>query len=723
MNPTAALLVCSLTLSAVVLAQGADAVRASYGVSQHDGEVRAGGPGYSARFDGRGIEFLPLSGKAAEPVRFTLASVRRGSVDVWTRGEGTAPTVAGDHVSYQHGPQLTEIYDARADGIEQGFVFAERPAGRGDLVVCGAITTDLPLAAVSDDGVRYARAGGGGVTFGAVTGIDANGATVRGSIRAGADHVEWVLPAAFVDNACYPIVLDPLIGTAFLIGNGANGNDIHPSVAFDATSARYLVVWNVTLASGDPEMRCQLVGTSGALVGGQVFLGYGTLTRQAVANIDGSNRFVVVFATKTIGALTSSTVKALAVTASSGAVSSAVLIDSAVAVAGYIGHAIVGGDSRPVSTAQTALVVFAGLAGEIMTRIVHVPPTGDPIATAASATNLGLSGGWAASITDHGGPSLQWLVAWQAGSAPGHTIGGGAIGSSAVWCAAPSVLFVPPPGDDVDEPVSATADGANFLVAWRHTSGGLVDLQARMVTITGTCGSALLGLGSVNGLSAASYSQSAPALAFAKDRFVIAWRDQFDAVSPARVLARSLEPVTCATCGTVWSVETTGADQVEPAIASRYSSGDTASDELLIAWSNGTIRGCRFEARGSGAVANVGGGCAPAGGGGGGTVPSYSGMPVLGETTFALTLSAPTAPVLAVIVGLSNISLPCGACTLVPNLDIVMTGAGPHPLPLPCDLSYLGVTFWAQWLLLAPSSCPILPDFVLSNALQFTIGE
>lgn len=75
------------------------------------------------------------------------------------------------------------------------------------------------------------------------------------------------------------------------------------------------------------------------------------------------------------------------------------------------------------------------------------------------------------------------------------------------------------------------------------------------------------------------------------------------------------------------------------------------------------------------------------------------------------------------IIGLSAVSIPCGPCVLVPNTDILMTGGGPHPLPLPCDLGYLGVPFWTQWLLFAPGGCSILPDFALSSAQRFTIGE
>ncbi|MBL8730061.1 MAG: hypothetical protein JNM25_16670 [Planctomycetes bacterium] len=41
----------------------------------------------------------------------------------------------------------------------------------------------------------------------------------------------------------------------------------------------------------------------------------------------------------------------------------------------------------------------------------------------------------------------------------------------------------------------------------------------------------------------------------------------------------------------------------------------------------------------------------------------------------------------------------------------------------PCDTGWLGLQFWSQWLLLAPGGCGLLPDFALSVAQQFTVGE
>jgi hypothetical protein len=138
-------LLCGLTP-----AQDLAAIRDSYGASRTEQGAWAGGPDYSVRFDDVGPEFVPRQGGRGERshgVRFRLESVSRGSEVVFTRTANVAPQVADNFVSYPHRNDLTERYEARRDGIEQTFVFADRPEGRGDLVVRGAIETTLPLVA------------------------------------------------------------------------------------------------------------------------------------------------------------------------------------------------------------------------------------------------------------------------------------------------------------------------------------------------------------------------------------------------------------------------------------------------------------------------------------------------------------------------------------------------------------------------------------------------
>ncbi len=71
----------------------------------------------------------------------------------------------------------------------------------------------------------------------------------------------------------------------------------------------------------------------------------------------------------------------------------------------------------------------------------------------------------------------------------------------------------------------------------------------------------------------------------------------------------------------------------------------------------------------------------------------------------------------------SNNVAPCGSCTIVPSPDILFPAANPFTLAIPCDPLLVGQNLFTQWLLLKPSTCPILPDLAFTNALRFTIGE
>jgi hypothetical protein len=479
-------------------------------------------------------------------------------------------------------------------------------------------------------------------------------------------------------------------------------------------------VWNVPV-TGDDEIRAMAVSAAGVPSNALLGLGYGTLTRQAVANINGTNRFVVVFTTTTtVGSFTSTAVKALAVDADLGpaSISTAAPVATGSSLTASVGHAVVGGDSRPFSTAQTALVVFTR-GSDVMARIVHVPPTGEPIATGTSANQLESGGANTQSVTTHGGSSLRWLVTWRAKPGP-QSIRGGVVGSSGTLCAPSTTFFTAASGDMVDAPVSASPDGTTFLVAWHGSLGGAEDVQCRLATWSGACGTGSLALGPLATASTDPGLQDSPAVAFAKDKFLLAWRHRTTPSATPGVVVKSIDATTCAACGTEWSADSAVLAIADPAIASRYSAGDTTNDEALVVWSNGTIRGRRCEARGTGTVASLGGSC---GNLGPNNLNTYTGTPVIGSADFELRLDSPTLPVLALVIGLSNVSVPCGPCTLVPAFDATVAGSATVPLPLPCDVAWLGVEFYTQWLLFAPGGCPLFPDYALSNALKFTVGE
>lgn len=722
--------VSCLLLLATLPAQGVNAAPHSVGVEMHEGVVRGLGLDYSARFEPDGVTFVPALGKAApEPqsVQFTSMSLHRGATVIWQRGAPCSPEVVGDTVRYRHSAELAEVYDVRPEGIEQSFVLASRPAGTGDLVVRGAIRTGLPLVHAGDDGVQFAAPGTGGVALGAVTGIDANGARARGGLRVVGDTLELSLPAAFVDAAAYPLVLDPLIGSTFTVGNAAGGADAEPAVAFDASTGRYLVVWNVHLSATVAEVRAQLVSASGALAGGQLLLSSlgDPAERPVVANIRMSDRFLVAYMIRTTapsptGPVPVTVLKAMAVSAGTGALS------TEITVAGGLFQVVpsqpaIGGEADLFGHA-TALVVYRvdGLNNAIVAERVRVFATGTP--TLLGGTTVATSGNHLGdpAVTAHTGTNDRWLVGFGQSivspTAPFTRLYGQLVDVNGSLCGVPELIRNAGAGSDLRTPTIATPDGSTFACAWQDAIAQRLEL--RVLVWTGSCAAGSWSSGLLQYPVVQSGPASSPALAFAKDKYVLAWSQTVASV--AKVYCKGLDPANCGSCGAELRTDTTLSADATPAVATRWQNGDTGSDEALVAWSNGTIRARRWEARGTGGITSLGGGCFL---GGFTDFATYSGHPVLGDSTFAVELLAPSAPIAALVVGFSAVQFPCGSCTLVPSLDLVLAGVSPTPVPIPCQPGLIGTDLYVQWLLLKASDCPLVPFVATSNTLKFTIGE
>ena len=273
--------------------------RQAVGLNVTDGQLIGGGPDYEVRFDRGGITYLPaLGAKAAKlyPLRFEVTGVgrRSGPSTPATRAE---PSAEGCVVRYSRAG-FEERYEVGPVGVEQSFSFATLPPGAGDLVVRGRIATELPLARAAADELRLEVDGLGGVRIGAVTGVDANGARTAGALRFADGEIELSLPAEFVDHAALPLVVDPLVGTAFNVNTlPMDYDDENPDVAYDQNNGVYLVVWQRRFSSTGVAIRGQLVTAAGGFSGNLISIRPSTslATSPRVANIHLRHTFVVVW--------------------------------------------------------------------------------------------------------------------------------------------------------------------------------------------------------------------------------------------------------------------------------------------------------------------------------------------------------------------------------------------------------------------------------------------
>ncbi len=273
------------------------ALSQSVGLHQAGDTLVAGGPDYKAEFAAAGVTFVPARGRRAprnRSVRFALTSIARGGA-AWQAADAV-PVRGGElEVHYRRGSVL-ESYEVRADGLEQRFAFTELPAGSGNLIVRGRLETDLAPSSEgrATDGLTFSDGSLGGVRIGAITGIDARGERAPGTMRVDGDKLELSLPAAFVDTAALPLVVDPLIGPALLMPAGS-GSDDDPDVCYDATEDLYLVVWERRFSGADVDIVGQRVAADGSLFGGTLFIRNdpSNSADPAVANVAG--RFEVFF--------------------------------------------------------------------------------------------------------------------------------------------------------------------------------------------------------------------------------------------------------------------------------------------------------------------------------------------------------------------------------------------------------------------------------------------
>jgi len=720
-------LVLPCLLAAFAPAQ-ADVAATAHGVQATEHGARAIGPTYGADFTAAGVTFTPVLGSRAErpmPVTFRFTEVRRGDIVMHQTTSASMPQVEGDRVRYVHGNGLTEVYDVRQGGIEQSFVFATRPTGSGDLVVRGAITSVLEGAA-DGAGVRFALPSGDGVSFGAVTGVDANGATVKGSLRLVGTTLELSLPDAFVESAAYPLVLDPLIGSVVNIGDVAGAPDRAPSVAYDEATNRYLVVWNVQYAASSWEVRGQLTNGAGLPLSAPPMTisapGVSTaINRCCAASVRGVGRFVV--AMRPIGIVGGLSVRSISATLGTMAAITPLITSPTLDVT----MTTVGGDSRVGGT--NALVGYVSFNSSNGFRAPHT--TMLTVAPAGTFTTVLASNPLApnninnpeVAVSRHGGVLGNWLAAWtdQTGSGAMRRVNAVVVGSAGNACS--PIINVEQTNSGAEtcsEVACATRDGALGLVSWTLSTGSIKRVHARVLVAVGSCGATTATVGNQVVLAAGTGLRDRPAVDFAADKFVTAFRERQAVGGQARVVVQSLDKNYGTPAGAEHLPSGWLPVEADPTIAAKWSGGST-SDEALVAWSDdAAIAAHRFEATGVGLVAAAGSGC------GYSTLTgdyhTYSGTPALG-TSFSIELASPTFPILALIVGFTQAPFACGPCTLVPAVDVLLSPVNPTILAVPNSPPLIGAELYTQWLQFRPSGCPLGPDYGVTNALKFTIAE
>lgn len=713
---------------------GVERASGGHGIQLRDGRPLGLGRGYRADFAAGRVDFVPaLGAKAANelPLSFELEEIRLGDELVHAADPTVEPTLDGDFVRYARGAAIVEQYEVQEGAVHQSFLFDELPFGKGgDLVVRGRLHTDLPAPLVLEDGgLLFEEPGVGGVTVGAVTGIDANGASVQGTLRSDGEHLELVLPGDFVANAAFPLLLDPILAPLVAV-NDSGWNDRNPDLCYAGSS--YYVVWERVFAANSSSIMLQRVSLQGALMGAPEVV-YSSQINQdpAVGFVDATNRLLIAW-TYAHSVDPASTKIAMA--------SYDVLSDD-VSPADYVhfpggpqSRVRVGGDES--GTDDEAFLVWQEEGFGIRGILVNVPD--GPVPAAATPVieiddSTGTQDALHPDISESVSFDGDFLVVWERRSTTngiGQVWGRAYNRNGAPLWVGPTFLSSHVVFSYSAHYPSVDGNGETFLVAYERgedIQATNFDIACRPVTIRPDGLDTPLLAEVVAGTP--DDDQLRPCVTVTGTTAVVAWIDQFfwfNGVGyPAySAFAKNVDLFSGEPWGELELMHS-GDFLNDLAVAARASGDWMTSGSAMFAWGatafgagHSDVAALRYSAPGS--VGISASGCGSSG-------EHFVENAVAGNDEFAIHLrgSTPDSFAVLVIAGSSE-PVECGPCTLFPKLESVYyetTDAnGDARVDIPIGVELAGVTFLSQWAVFAPGGACTLVDLNLSRALTTIIG-
>ncbi len=448
---------------------------------------RASHDTYAVRADVRGLSFTPYHHpRTTEPAEYTRGAataavegtpLHLGAARV-SRGGEVLSGLAGQGFVEESGAlrisrgAVVEHLRNGADGVEQSWHFARRPAGTDALEVRVPVEGGRFLGE-TDGGLHFADGTTGpGVRYGHGTWVDARGERTPVPARFEGDAIVLRVPAAVVDASAYPAVLDPIVSPEFGMDTpvtGAAWNEQNaPAIAHDGTN--YFIVWHDTRhgLGGVYGARVNSAGTLLDPVGVMLSRNPGAKVSPAVAH-DGTN-FLVVWTNWT---QTTVTLRGARVSGAGTVLDPAGIDISTAAGIKYapsLAHdgtnfLVVWQDSR--SGGHDIYGARVNGAGTVL------EPSGIPLSTA---------------VNDQTSPSVAYngtnfLVVWQDARSGVSDIYGTRVNSAGTVLNANGILISVAVG--AQERPSVAYNGSDFVVVWEDSRNGNADIYGARVSATG----------------------------------------------------------------------------------------------------------------------------------------------------------------------------------------------------------------------------------------------
>jgi hypothetical protein len=715
------------------------------GVSTDDGRPVAVGPDWLATFDARGATFVPALGNRVarrQDLVLEARELRRGSTVVALTDD--EPEARGDTVVFERAPGVEERFEATLAGLEHSVLVAGPVGSDGDLVVRVDLSGEVGAAgARRTDGSHRFGLESAGVSYGRLFGIDAHGTRCDGDVRLVPGGLELVLPADFVATAAWPILLDPVVGSAFDVSDPEPGSpvyeeaDSNPVVAFDDTTNTYMAAWERRFAANsDVRVYYQRFDTNGQPVGTHVLVTSSTLAYEPrIVNLNEVDRFAISWIQESAGV---KELRLRTAAALPGALSNTlVLADS---TSSTFDHDLAGEMVVASGVKARAFAVWNDTLDGVQLARVLVPLSADifvesttTIAPDPSIFDSLRSPRISRSTSSNGRLGVAWVRF--------NSLASTDKAYATVIDRTGAVLHTPQLVSGADDDVvdlDIDGGGANptrYVVAW-------VDQQPVLAAFMSASA-----LSSANTLSAAAPVLLSTQLTFFNTWISVGWRSgsAFALFNEGGTIREQrVDPVTGNAVGaptTLFAFNTS----LPPLLVS-YSdaeiclnaSGGNANDAggVVVTGSRlslDTSPGLYFAESISGrfvtafspaaTVTNLGGGC-----GNVGTI-AVPQPPAIGNGTFSIRIDASPAATFAVL----NIAAPqtlqsCGACSFaLPGTTFlvqIQSQSTTVDLPIPANAALSGAKALAQWFVFTPGDapCAFVPDFGASNVVELTLN-
>lgn len=696
-------------------------------VQRLDGDLWAAGPDYKARFDENGVEFTPALGERAPhnlPLALSLAAVGRASG--LTAVDPATPRPEGLQVRYHRAPCI-ERYDVSPAGLALSFVFDRLPEGAGDLVVRMRLRTELPLADAGAAGLRFERAGIGGVSIGAVTGVDADLQRCSGTIACDGDQLELRLPEAFLARATLPLVLDPQIGPVFAVTSSTldYGN---PAVCTTGLGVAYCCAFERQFSVTDRDIRALRLTSAGAIFGSLLLVTNSPGTDDAgpsIGSIAGTTsvaqHYVVVYR-RGVDLMARSI-------AADGSIGSE--IDIVVTTDSLLFPDVAG---ELTDADNDVLCVYHNQTqGRIEGVQIQVSASGalNTFAPVILASDTLFSTVATPRISHDGGLVGRYLVVYSSTINGGTTSPRGIVVDRNINVLASATLVSSTDDDDARD---VDGDGTDWVVAYEHrlnnasTDRDIHVVPVRFDTVAGTL---VPGAPAVV-TSILNTDELSPALGFLGGSYVVAWlRRAAPGSENTDIFAKSIDPFTCAQCeATILLANSADAEGGVTIATAPYSQFAVFEGYGLVLWEradvsvfNGDLEGIVYNS-GDGLQSSAAFGC----GSGGGVAATCA---VRGNADFRVRLRESVAAVPAWLVLSPNLtSIGCGPCNLradpfngfvAPMQVTDSQRAASVQVVIPNSGAVVGLQLWAQWIVATPSGLCSYLGMDFSTAMYFQI--